>query len=182
MWGRWLIIVAVLILTGGCGAYQVVPTHLKGKVNPDILIEQVETTPAAYQGQTVAWGGEVLEVSKNDKEARIQVLHLPLDRTLRPMEGRAGSRGRFVAIDRAGDIKDPSLLKPGTLVTVLGDVAQPSTIHIGQDTVQAPTLRIRDMTAWELEVGMGHIPFRSPFIGSRPYVFWDGERVASENK
>jgi starvation-inducible outer membrane lipoprotein len=182
MWRRCVIVLAGVVFTAGCGSYHVVPEHLKQKVNSDILIEQVERAPASYQGQTVAWGGEVLTVSRGETGTTVEVLHLPLDYTLRPIQGRAASRGRFVAVDEAGDIKDPTLLKPGTLVTVLGDVAQPSRIKIGQDSAEAPTLVIRDMTAWELERGIGHYTRSSPFIGYRPYVFWDAQRVASEGK
>jgi len=110
----------------------------------------------------------------------VEFLHLPLDRTLRPIDERAASRGRFLGIDANDDIKDPVRLKPGTMVTVIGEVRGLSKARMDADTYEAPTLIIRDMTAWEREMGITQYPFGSPYVGYRPFVFWDSHRVAAE--
>jgi outer membrane lipoprotein len=167
----------ILIFTG-CSTYEVIPDHLEGQVREDIQLEQVETAPDSYKGETVVWGGAIQGVSVQGDQIKIEVLQLPLDRTLRPLDSKAASRGRFLAIDSRRDIKDPALLNKGALVTVIGAVQGLVTSPLDLGSYDAPALRIRDMTVWERQLGLTQFPPGTPFVGYRPFVFWEGHRVA----
>lgn len=171
---------AALAVLPGCSTYEVIPDRLEGKVRKDIQYGEVEKEPDSYRGQTVIWGGEVLDVSRRDENMRVEILHLPLDRTLRPVDAPTASRGRFLAIDPHGDINDASMLKKGTLVTVIGDIQGLVTTRLDQDTHETPALVIRDMTAWNPQIGRTRYPAGSPFVGYRPFVFWDSRRIAGQ--
>lgn len=167
----------IVLALSGCSTYEVIPDRLEGEVRQDIEFAQVEQTPDAYQGQTVVWGGEVLDVSRRGEHMSVEILHLPLDTTLRPIDSPAASRGRFLAVDSHGDIKDAAALKKGTLVTVIGEIHDLVSTKLDQDTYEAPSLLIRDMTAWERGIGLTQYPPGTPFVGHRPFVFWDSRRV-----
>jgi starvation-inducible outer membrane lipoprotein len=175
--GAGLIVVLALV---GCSSYHVVPNRLKDLVNKEVRYEQVEEAPAAYKGQTVVWGGEILEIGRRGENTSVEILHLPLDRTLRPLDAPTSSRGRFLALDAHGDITDADKLRKGTLVTVIGEVKGLISTTLDQDRHDIPALLIRDMTAWERQIGRTHYSGPSPFIGYRPFIFWDSRRVASE--
>jgi outer membrane lipoprotein len=169
-----------MAIATACTTYQVVPDHLKNRLDRETLIEQVEKSPEAYKGRLVAWGGEVLSVTNRENMTQVELLHLPLDRVYRPLDTRTASRGRFLAVDRKNDIKDAALLKNGTLVTVIGEVREPVVRRLDQDSYEYPTLLIEDMTAWEPQPGMKHFSPNSPFEGYRPFVFWDSRRVSGQ--
>lgn len=177
---RGALIIAASVLTAGCSLYEVVPDRLEGQVREDVRYEAVQADPGAYEGETVAWGGEILKVTRRGHKTEVEILQLPLDRTLRPIIEEAASRGRFVAVDSYEDIDNPSLLEEGTLVTVIGEVQGVVTRPMDHDRYQAPELIIRDMTAWERKSGITHYPMTSPLRGYRPFVFWDRQRVVSE--
>jgi starvation-inducible outer membrane lipoprotein len=170
----------IMLVLCGCSTYQVIPDRLEGLVRKDVRLAQVEDAPASYQGQTVVWGGEILDVSRRGENTSLEILHLPLDRTLRPVVNPPASEGRFLAIDAHGDITDADKLKKGTLVTVIGTVQGLVSTKQDKDSHGVPALLIRDMTAWNRQVGRTTYPPGSPFIGYRPFIFWDSRRVAGQ--
>lgn len=171
-----LLFVSVMLMPwwlGGC-AYQVVPKDLQGKVNQTLTLEEVRHHPDLHRGQLVAWGATVQSVTRVGDAIHVGFTYLPLDRTLRPVPDNAPPGEAFVGIDAARNITEPQRLNVGALVTVLGEVQRP--VQAGA----SPTLRIRDLTLWERYVKATPYPPGSPIKGSRPFVFWDGQRVATE--
>ncbi|MBS0168980.1 MAG: Slp family lipoprotein [Nitrospira sp.] len=172
--GLALSIVLCSLLLDGCASYQVVPEELQGRVNHALTIEQVRDRPDLHQGQIVAWGGTVRSVSRVGDAIHVEFTYLPLDPTLRPLPDPAAAKGGFIGIDAAHHITQPERLEPGALVTVLGEVWRP------MQGGAPPTLRIRDLTLWDRYLKATPYPPGSPFKGSRPFVFWEGQRVAAE--
>lgn len=170
----WML--GMLAVSSACTGYQVVPDHLKNRIQTDVSYEQIKKTPQAYAGRTVMWGGKVLGVTQTEQATRVELLHVPMDEFYRPIDAPTASEGRFLAVDGSGEMKDPSLLQNGTLVTVIGevrgDLATPA-----QGSSEYPTLMVQDMTAWDKERGVRHTPPGSPLTGWRPFVFWDGRRM-----
>lgn len=106
--GPWLIILIVSYLTvasrttacdGGEGT--------TGSV-PPIMSAKAKATPESFRGQSVDFGGEVLEARTLKDGTRIEIFHLPLDRSSRPGTNLTQSQGRFMAIHR--DFLDPATL------------------------------------------------------------------------
>ena len=170
----------IALTLSGCSTYKVIPDRLDGQVRKDIQFAQVEQAPDSYKGQTVVWGGEILNVSRRGEDISVEILQLPLDRTLRPVDSPTSSKGRFLAIDDYGSIKDGEKLKKGALVTVIGEIQGQVSAKLDQDTHNVPAMFIRDMTAWERQIGRTRYPASSPFVGYRPFIFWDSRRVAGQ--
>ncbi|MDR4478952.1 MAG: Slp family lipoprotein [Nitrospira sp.] len=166
----------ILTLMSACATYHVVPEHLEGRIQKDVSWEQVMQHPGRYDGATVMWGGKVLDVTQSSGRTQVEIMHLPLDRFLHPIDGP--STGRFSAIDTKQEMNDSAALQKDTLVTVIGEIRGRGQTAEGDPSDLYPTLLVRDMTAWQREVGTRNFPPGSPFTGSRPFLFWDSHRVA----
>jgi outer membrane lipoprotein len=170
----------MLVLLSACASYQVVPDHLKDRIEKDLSFEEVEADPDSYEGRTVIWGGKVLDVMQKAGTTRVEILQVPLDRVFRPLDAPTASRGRFMAVDANRDMKDPAALRQDTLVTVIGEIRGRMKAALDEAAYDYPTVVIRDMTAWEKEPGIMRFPPGAPFVGFRPFIFWDSERVAGK--
>lgn len=171
----------MLVLMSACASYQVVPAHLEDRIQKDLSFEQIEQSPDTYKGRTVLWGGKVLNVMHTEGETRVEILHVPLDRVHRPVDAPTASRGRFMAIDANHAMKNPAALQKDTLVTVIGEVRGRVKATLDEAPYEYPTVVIKDMTAWEKERGIMRFPPGAPFIGYRPFIFWDSERVVGKD-
>lgn len=180
-WIGWLVV--SLVGLAGCHRYQVIPDQLKSQVNQEVKFAEIKRNPSRYQGETVVFGGEVLRATRLQDRTRIDVLQLPLSQDLVPGVNRASSEGRFIAFDQKGEILDPAVLQEGTRVTIIGEIQSPISEPLGEADYQYPTLAIRDMTVWDVRVGVSPWPTFGPYwgaypVGVRPYAFWSGTRVA----
>ena len=171
----------LLTLSWGC-AYDVVPDRLEGRIQKDLSFERVEEDPDAYLGRTVMWGGKVLGVTQGAGHTRVELLHVPLDAVFRPLDAPTASKGRFMAIDGDGAMKDPGALQKDTLVTVIGEIRARVEAPLDEGRYQYPAIVIQDMTAWEKQPGITHSPPGAQLRGFRPFIFWDSRRVAGAEK
>lgn len=164
----------VVMLMSGCHRHQVIPDSLKAHVNQAVTFDQVKSSPSSYRGELVVLGGKVLSVARVQDITCIEVLQLPLTHDLVPMMEGTQSEGRFMVLEAEQKIPDPTILKEGTLVTVVGDVQLPSGGHAGECWYEFPTLLNRQMTVWE-ENKTASTPltyYGSPYgYGFRPYYF-----------
>ncbi len=178
--GKLLVLLAhacgILVLSAGCAMYQVVPKHLEGDIRKDVTWEQVAQNPSAYEGTTVIWGGKVLDVSHASGHTQVELQYLPLDEFFHPVI--TSSTGRYSAVDGQQEMKNTGALQKDTLVTIIGQVRDRTTGAGDGLRDRSPTLVVRDMTAWQRELGLKSYAPGSPLIGTRPFVFWDSQRVA----
>ena len=173
---------AVLTLMA-CNRYQVIPKEYQGRINQNLSFAEAKSSPEAYKGETVVWGGEVLKATRLPDRTKIEVLQLPLTDDFIPAAERVESNGRFLAFDVQGEILDPAVVKEGTRLTMVGQIqgTTSSTSDLGPHDY--PAIVIKDMTVWDKKMSraMGY-PYYGPYYGHyyygyRPYVFWDGTRV-----
>ena len=87
-------------------------------------------------------------------------------------------KGRFMAIDGNGAMKESGTLPKDTLVTVIGEVRARVEAPLDESRYQYPAIVIQDMTAWEKQPSITHSPPGAPLQGFRPFIFWDSRRVA----
>jgi len=174
----------LIAFTDGCNRYQVIPDRLADQINKTLTYEQAKAAPAANRGQMVVWGGEVLNAVRDTERTTVEVLELPLNKDHIPLDNRAASRGRFLAVDSRGEIIDPAIFKEGSRVTVIGELLGIRTETHDQAAYDYPIVAIRDMTVWE-ERDRSIYPFTGyynyygyGYYGYRPYIFWEGTRVA----
>ena len=141
---------------------------------------QVKAAPDSYRGQSVVFGGEVLNARRLKDGTRIEVLQLPLDRSGRPGTDRTQSQGRFIAMHR--EFLDPATLPSGTRVTVTGDVTGAMTLPLDETEYTYPVIEARqiqvapppEMTQWRQGypyMGRGPYwgPYGNPYWGPWPY-------------
>lgn len=177
-------IICTLVFISGCNRYQVIPDQLAGQVNTTLTYEQVKMAPDATRGQIVVWGGVVLHALRDTGKTTVEILELPLNKDHIPLDNRASSQGRFLAVDSKGEIIDPAIFKDGSRVTVIGKLLGFRTETRNHATYDYPVLAIRDMTLWDERTrsiypttGFSHY-YGYGYYGYRPYTFWDGTRVA----
>ena len=133
---------------------------------PPITFAQVKAAPDSFKGQSVVFGGEVLTAKRLKDGTRIEILQLPLDRSLRPGINLTQSQGRFVAIHR--DFLDPAILPYGTRITVTGDVTGTITMPLDETDYTYPVIDIKNLQVWaEIDEVT---PRMRPYYG--PGAYW----------
>lgn len=172
-----------LVGLSGCHRYQVIPDQLRSQVNQEVKFAEIKQNPSRYLGETVVLGGEVLRATRLQDRTRVDVLELPLSEQFVPAVKRIASGGRFIAFDQKGNIVDPAIFQEGMRVTIVGEILPPIVEPLGEGNYVYPVLAIRDMTVWDVGVGVAPGAVAGPYWGAYPisvlpYTFWSGTRVA----
>ena len=104
------------------------------------------SAPEHYIGRIVILGGEVLKTAYFDDKAVLEVLHLPLNASNRPVSALRESQGLFVAV------ADPTVaaprVAPGAVVTIVGEVVRPERSGGAAATGTAPRVLVRHVHVW----------------------------------
>jgi len=111
---------------------------------------------------------------------RIEILQLPLDRSLRPGYDLIQSQGRFIAIYR--EFLDPATLPPGTRITVTGEVSGSTTLPLDETDYTYLVINIKRVQVWAasedvapcIRPYMGPCPYWGPYWSPywRPWPYW----------
>ena len=145
----------VVIFVCSCSP-QVIPKELEGQVDRKVSFLQLKESPATYTGRMVVLGGEVLSAKRGPDSTRIEILQIPLDSSLEPVQDRTVSQGRFLAIQK--EFLDPATVPVGTPVTIIGDMTGTTTLPIDDVQYTYPTLAIRHVKVWERVPPSGRSP------------------------
>ena len=120
---------------------------------------------ASLAGETVRWGGTIVEVSPGVSETCFQVLSRSLDGIGRPSRDSASmSNSRFVAC-RAG-FYDPAVFSPGREVTFVGQTSPARPVKIGEFQYSVPSLNANVVYLWPVRpivVRVQPSPFHDPW-------------------
>jgi outer membrane lipoprotein len=144
-----LSLLCFVIFASGCSRYQVIPDHLEGQVNQQLPFKEIRDNPEAYKGELVVVGGEVLSIDRREDKTRIEVLQLPLEDDLIPVDRRTRTQGRFIALSGGKDPLDPAVLHEGVAITLVGEILGSEKIQVGQDEKYGPVFGIKDLTIWD---------------------------------
>jgi outer membrane lipoprotein len=166
--------VALLVTLSGCASMQEVEDRQA------LTFLQVKAAPDSYRGQSVVFGGKVLTARRQKDSTRIEILQLPLDRSLRPGYDLTQSQGRFIAVQR--EFLDPATLPPGTRVTVTGEVSDSITMPLDETDYSYPVISIKRVHVWaaledvapRIRPYMGPGPYWGPYWSPywRPWPYW----------
>ena len=148
------------LFMAGCSGVQVVPKDMEDRVNRNISFVQLLENPLPYKGQILVVGGQILSAKRLKHGTQIEVLQLPLNRNMQPVESLQKSKGRFLALQEK--FFDPATLPLGTKVTVVGEVSGMVTLPLDETTYDFPTLVIKSLTIW---------PHISTYRVLRPYPY-----------
>ena len=161
--GTLLSTLALLVTLTGCASTQ---EQEAGEGQP-LTFLQVKASPDSFKGQSVVFGGKVLTARRQKDSTRIEILQLPLDRSLRPGYDLTQSQGRFIALQR--EFLDPATVPPGTRVTVTGDVSGSVQQPLDETSYTYPVIDIKRVQVWG---GMEDVASRMrpyPYMGPGPY-------------
>jgi outer membrane lipoprotein len=168
---RWvwcLIMTSVILLPTACA--QVISSEVRAKARKDLLFPTVLANPEAYHGETVIWGGKVIETLNEPGVTFIRILQIPLDFTAMP-EDEEMSQGRFLA-----EVKryvDPEVYRKGRLVTLAGVIIGKRVEPLGEMEYVYPLVKVEEIHLWkQYPSAYGPYPsgiwFGSPY-GGYPY-------------
>ena len=176
----FLMVVGVsLVFMASCTGVQVVPKELEEQVNRDISFSQLLEAPLEHKGQILVIGGQVLSAKRLKHASQIEVLQLPLNRHMQPVESLQKSKGRFLALQEI--FLDPATFPVGTRVTVVGEVSGMVTLPLDETTYDFPALVIKRLTVWPPISTYRVIrpyPYVYPYLGpywgpyGGPYWWW----------
>ena len=120
----------------------------------------VLSNPTGFEGQTVIWGGKVIEIQNQGGFTEIVALQLELDSKYRPTDSDK-SQGRFLI--RSDQFLDPVIYPPGTLITVVGRLQGVEKRLIGEMEYQYPVIDVVEIQKYDpqqkskpqLHIGIG---------------------------
>jgi len=162
----WLLF-CVPSLLAACVSAPVVPPSLESQVDPTLTFAQVRETPDSYRGRLLVIGGEVLVARRMKDGTRIEILQIPLGRWRQPLADRTTSEGRFVAMHK--DALDPATLPPGTLLTLVGEVAGAVRLPIDEVEYPYPILEVKSLTIWPAPEPPAYYYY---YYSPRPIPYW----------
>jgi outer membrane lipoprotein len=141
--GRWILFFLIFLLSG-CA--HVISKDLRVKADPHLTLSQVRQNPDGFKGKMVIWGGEIIEtINQRDATTQIEIYQKPLGWRGEPKDVGL-SEGRFlILVDR---YLDPYVFKPGSKVTVMGEILGAKTKLLGEMDYRYPLLSSKQVYLW----------------------------------
>jgi outer membrane lipoprotein len=155
---RLLILVILLSLLTGCA--HVISSHERSKARQDLPFSTILANPEDYQGETVIWGGKVIDTVNEQGMTLIKVLQIPLDYLEMP-EDEETSQGRFMA--EVQRYIDPEVYRKGRMITLAGEVIGKKVERLGEMEYAYPLVRVKEIHLWK--------QYSSPY-GPYPPPYW----------
>ena len=138
----WPAALLLLLFVSGCS---VISKDLRMKASPLLTPKQVLVNPAFYAGETVIWGGHILENQAGREETRLIILQTPLSLLQLP-QSREETQGRFIAVE--DQYLDPAVYSEDRLVTVGGQLTG-DTVRLPDDRYGPyPVIRLQEIHLW----------------------------------
>ncbi len=139
----------------------------EGSAATAIPFLRIKSAPDSYRGQSVVFGGEVLNARRLKDGTRIEVLQLPLDRSRHLGLDRTQSQGWFMVLQR--DFLDPATVPPGTRVLVTGEVTGSMTSPLDETEYTYPVIEARHLEVLPPSEMPGQWRRPYPYMGLGPY-------------
>ena len=139
-----LLIVGMAFILSACAGG--ISRQARSQVTYSGPFSSVVQNPGQFPGETVMWGGRVIETRAMNGATEVEVLQLPLDSAYRPVN-RDQSQGRFLI--RSAQFLDPAVYPPGTLITVVGHLLGPETGFIGEMSYVYPVIDVIEINKWD---------------------------------
>jgi outer membrane lipoprotein len=145
--------------------------QVREELTKDVTFPMVLKNPSAYEGDTVLWGGFIIETVNLKEGVEIFVLDTPLDHWEEP-EAERYSRGRFIA--KTAKFLDPAVYKAGKKITLAGKIAGAKTVPLGQTKYTYPVVSVIQLHLWKEEhyYPYYYYPYYYPWGG--PNSWWYG--------
>lgn len=138
-----------LITLLGISACSNIPEKIKQAPASNITPDEARQNPQTFKGQSIRWGGEVIQIDNKPEYTHIIVLAKPLDIDGQP-SGDKPQYGRFIA--QINRFVEPSLYATGRDVTVTGVFSNTHQQMIGEYPYQYPVVTVDTIYLWPLPV------------------------------
>lgn len=153
-------------LLAGCASGGVIPASLQAQLDKSLTFPQLRELPESYRGHLLVLGGEVLSAKRLKDGTRIEMLEIPLDRSLQPEMDRTTSQGRFIAVQK--EFLDPATIPPGTRLTLVGEVTGSVADKLDETDYTYPMVEIKSLKVWP----HGDTISRVPYYYYPPSYYW----------
>ncbi len=144
--GGLAVVLLGLAALAGC-ATSPVPEGVRRAPEDAPGLQQVRSEPADYEGRTVRWGGEIVELRNEAEATWLEIVERPLGSGGEP-EGSDRSGGRFYA--RVAGFLEPATYTTGRKVTVVGELEGTISGEIGDYDYEYPVVAVTAHHLWPL--------------------------------
>jgi outer membrane lipoprotein len=131
-----------LILAGCAGG---ISRQARSQVTYFGPFNTVQQQPDTHKGETVMWGGRVIETLNKNGSTELSVLQLELTDQGFPVDNDK-SQGRFLI--RSTEFMDPAIYPEGTLITVVGRVEGAESRLIGEMPYLYTVVNVIEIKKW----------------------------------
>jgi outer membrane lipoprotein len=147
----------------------VISSEVRETARQDVAFPTVLQDPDAYKGETVIWGGLIIDTVNRQDGTTLMVLETPLDSEGLPQNAET-SRGRFMAV--TASYLDNEVYRKGRKVTLAGEVLGKELQPLGQTHYAYPLLSVRELHLWREEYRpYGY--FYGPYSWGPYWWYWD---------
>ncbi|HPC74660.1 MAG TPA: Slp family lipoprotein [Syntrophales bacterium] len=171
----WLFVLVLLLWTVSCAPFS---QEVMQEVKKDIEFSDVVRNPEAFRGESVIWGGVIIETIARPSDTLILVRQTELDFQKQPKDPDR-SAGRFIV--RYSGFLDPAIYGKDREITVVGTVAGKEDRLVGERRYSYPVVDVRDLRLWEKRMDPPY--YYDPWYGGpypypwrpypwRPHPYW----------
>jgi outer membrane lipoprotein len=126
------------------------PEELLEKVDKNVPFTALQKDPEKYAGKLLMIGGIIVDTSNLKEGTRIEVLQMTLDGEGRP-EPTDDTGGRFLVMTQ--QFLDGAVYHRGRSITVVGEVAAPQVIPLGEIAYRYPVIMAKALHLWSPYLG-----------------------------
>ncbi len=134
-------------------------------------------------GQTVRWGGTIIETINNKDSAQVIILGYPLDSQARPSTYRQNSTRRFIANFK--HFIEPGDYSEKREITIIGQLAGIEQNKVGDFNYEYPVVTVEKHALWEKQTYgyNSYYDYNYHWSDYYPYNYWyyDQHRYAHHN-
>jgi outer membrane lipoprotein len=138
-------LVAWLAAAMAVGCASGISKEVRSQVTFEGSFGELQQDPEKFKGQTVIFGGRIIEAQILTQGPELMVLQIELDSTDRPLADDQ-SKGRFLV--HAKQFLDPAIYPQGTLVTLVGTLEGSEQRLIGQMSYRYPVINALEIKKW----------------------------------
>jgi outer membrane lipoprotein len=139
------VVIAVVAVIALAGCSPPFPREMLEKVEKNVPFTALQKGPEKYTGKLLMLGGMIVDTKNLKEGTRIEVLQKPLDGKGRP-EQTDETGGRFLVV--TPQFLDGAIYHRGRMLTVIGDVAPPQVLLVGEIAYRYPVLAAQSMHLW----------------------------------